>query len=61
MKNKKFRNVIYYKDYFKDFFSKQPIEVKKKIIWTLELIEDHALIPETYFKHITGTNGLYEI
>lgn len=39
----------------------QATNVKKKIIWTLELIEDLEKVPETYLKHITGTEGLYEI
>lgn len=61
MKSKKFRKVIYYKDYFRNFLRIQPIPVKKKIIWTLELIEDLEKVPETYLKHISGTEGLYEI
>jgi phage-related protein len=61
MSNKKHRKVVTYKDYFKEFLKKQPVAVKKKIIWTLELIEDLEQVPETYLKHITGTEGLYEI
>jgi phage-related protein len=61
MKSKKFRTVVYFKEYFKDFFKLQTVNVKKKIIWTLELIEDLEKVPETYLKHITGTDGLYEI
>jgi phage-related protein len=61
MNSKKFRKVIYYKNYFRDFLKEQTINVKKKIIWTLELIEDIEKIPETYLKHISGTEGLYEI
>lgn len=33
----------------------------KKIVWTLELIEDIDQVPETYLKHLTGTDGLYEV
>jgi phage-related protein len=61
MKSKKFRKVVYYKSYFKDFFKIQSVSVQKKIIWTLELIEDLEKVPQTYLKHITGTDGLYEI
>ena len=61
MENKKYRKVIYYKDYFKEFFAKQPLQIKKKIVWTIELIEDHENISEKYLKHLTGTDGLYEI
>ena len=29
--------------------------------WTLRVIEDLDRIPEIYFKHLEGTDGLYEI
>ena len=35
--------------------------MKAKIIWTFELIEEIERVPETYLKHLTGTDGLYEI
>lgn len=61
MDHKKFRTVIFYKDYFNTFFTKQRQKVKDKIIWTLRLIEEMQQIPETYLKHLEGTDGLYEI
>jgi phage-related protein len=61
MKVQKHRKVVTYKDYFKKFFKSQPIAVQKKIVWTLELLEDIKQVPETYLKHLTGTEGLYEI
>jgi hypothetical protein len=42
-----------------NFFAKQ--NKKVKIIWTLELIKDVQIVPETYLKQIQNTNGLYEI
>jgi phage-related protein len=57
----KYRTIIFYKDYFQEFFLKQRDKVRDKIIWTLELIEDIQKIPETYLKHIENTNGLYEV
>ena len=59
--NKKYRTVIFYKDYFEKFFVKQTQKVKDKIIWTFSLIEDIERVPETYLKHIESTEGLYEI
>nr|WP_246022023.1 type II toxin-antitoxin system RelE/ParE family toxin [Flavobacterium cellulosilyticum] len=53
--------MIFYKDYFEEFFVKQREKVKAKIIWTLELIEELERIPETYLKHLENTDGLYEI
>ena len=57
----KHRKIIFYRDYFSDFFVKQTDKVKDKIIWTFELIEDIQIIPETYLKHIENTEGLFEI
>ena len=55
------RQVIAYKNYFLDFYQKQPDKVQKKIEWTLNLLRVFNYIPEKYFKHIKGTKGLYEI
>jgi len=60
-KNKKHRTIVFYKDYFQKFFAKQDQKIKAKIVWTFELIEDLEKVPSTYLKHITGTDGLYEI
>jgi phage-related protein len=59
-KNKQ-RTIIFYKDYFEEFFVQQREKVKAKIIWTLELIEELERVPETYLKHLENTDGLYEI
>lgn len=59
MENK--RELFFFKDYFKDFYKEQPWKVQKKILWTLKLVETLNQIPEIYFKHLEGTEGLYEI
>ena len=58
---KKYRTIITFKNYFEDFLIKQRQKVKEKIIWTFLLIEEVQQIPETYLKHLEGTEGLYEI
>ncbi len=58
---RKYRTAIFYSDYFEKFFIEQSEKVKSKIIWTIGLIEELERIPETYFKHIESTEGLYEI
>ena len=60
-KNQKHRKIIFYKNYFQDFFDKQNKKVKAKIVWTLDLVEDLVRVPETYLQHIESTDGLYEI
>lgn len=61
VRNKKYRAIIFYKDYFQKFFIQQDQKIKAKIVWTFELIEDLEKVPSTYLKHLTGTEGLYEI
>ncbi len=56
-----YRTVITYKSYFDEFVANLHPKVKAKIIWTLKLIEELQIIPETYLKHIAGTDGLYEV
>jgi phage-related protein len=60
-KKLKYRNIVFFKNYFQDFFDKQSQKVKNKIIWTFELIEELQRVPETYLKHIENTVGLFEI
>jgi len=60
-KKKKQRTIVFYKDYFHDFFKEQKQKVKDKIIWTFDLIEELQRVPETYLKHIENTDGLFEI
>ena len=61
MSEQKIRTVFIYKDYFLEFLNKQRQKVKDKILWTIKLIETIDQIPAEYFKHLEGTNGLYEI
>ena len=57
----KVREVITYKEYFDDFFKKQPQKVRDKIIKVLDIIEQIDRIPTTYLKYIEVTNGLFEV
>ena len=59
--NLKYRKIVFYKNYFQDFFDRQTKKVKAKIIWTFDLVEDLQRVPDTYLKHIENTDGLYEI
>lgn len=55
------REVIYFKRYYVDFFDSLKPEVKKKFNWTIHLITTVERVPEKYFKHITGSSGIYEM
>ena len=58
---KKIRQIIYYKDYFKDFFNLQTDKVKIKINEVLYLITIVDRIPKKFIQHMEGTEGLYEV
>ena len=55
------REVSIYKEYFTNFYKKQSEVVRKKIDWTILLIRTMKIVPEKYLKHLTNTNGLWEI
>ncbi len=55
------RQIIYFKDYFLDFFEQQTEKVKEKIDYVLFIVTVADRIPQKFFQHLEGTNGLYEI
>lgn len=61
MSDIKLRTITIYKNYFSDFYKEQKQKVKDKILWTFRIIETQKQIPTEYFKHLEGTEGLYEI
>ena len=61
MNKKIIRQIIYYEEYYLDFFNAQKEEVRKKLNWTLQLISIQNRIPEKFFKHITGSDAIFEI
>lgn len=61
LENNKIRIIVFYKEYFQDFFSTQNERVKEKIIWTLSLIKEIERLSNHYLKYLVNTDGLYEI
>jgi phage-related protein len=55
------RKIIFHKDHFIHFYQQQDEKVKVKIQYVLELIKQVERVPEKFLKHLTGTEGLYEI
>jgi len=55
------RKIIFYKNHFIDFYQELDEKVKVKIQYVLELVKQVERVPEKFLKHLTGTNGLYEI
>lgn len=58
---KKKREIYFYKDYFNIFYENQTDKVKKKIVWTLRVIQEIDIVPEVHLKYLKNTSGLYEI
>lgn len=58
---KKEREIVFYKQYFQDFYLKQNGKVREKIGYVFRVIKTVDKIPEKFLKHIEGTTGLYEI
>ena len=59
--SEKFREVFYFKQYFRKFLGEQRKRVVRKITWTLDLIESIEVPSRQYLKKLEGTDGLYEI
>jgi phage-related protein len=55
------RQLVTYKDYFKDFKKTLPLRTLKKVYQIFLYIMTLETIPTTYLKSITGVAGLYEI
>ena len=55
------REIVYFKQYYLDFYKEQNENVKLKLNWTLDLIASIERVPGKFLKHIEGTDGIYEI
>ena len=51
----------FYDNQFLDFYQNQSDKVKEKIKYVFELVKQVEQVPEKFLKHLTGTDGLYEI
>ena len=55
------RQLIYFKNYYWDFFNAQTEKVKDKIDYVLFLVTVADRIPKKFFDQMTGYDGLFEI
>ncbi len=55
------RKIIFHNNHFIEFYQNQDDKVKTKIQYVLELIKQVDRVPEKFLKHLTETDGLYEI
>ncbi|MBM4171865.1 MAG: type II toxin-antitoxin system RelE/ParE family toxin [Ignavibacteria bacterium] len=55
------RELLFFDDYFLDFYSKQDLKTKEKIDFVLDLIRNVERVPIKFLKYLEGTDSLYEI
>ena len=55
------RKIIFYGNYFLEFYSKQDEKAKNKIDFVLDLIRNIDRVPIKFLKYLESTDGLYEI
>lgn len=55
------RQIIFYKNFFREFYDQQEEKVQEKIDFVLDLIASIERVPEKFLKHLSGTDGLYEV
>jgi len=55
------REIRFYKNHFTDFYISLDSSVQEKIEFIFKIIRTVDRIPEKFFKHIDGSDGLFEI
>ena len=55
------RQIIFHGNYFIEFYVAQIAKLQKKIEFIFKLVRTVQNVPEKYLKHLSGTDGLYEI
>ena len=55
------RKLIFYKNYFDDFYNSLSSRVKDKIDYVLFLVTVTIRVPSKFLEHVTGTDGLFEL
>ena len=55
------RELRFHKHYFHDFYNEQDEKTRAKILFILNLVLELEIVPKTYLKRISGSQGIYEI
>lgn len=55
------RKILFHGPYFAGFYVEQTENVQQKIEHVFRIIRQVQRVPEKFLKHMTGTDGLYEI
>ncbi len=57
----KIRQIVFFKEYFHEFYNAQNIKVRNKIDEVLFMMTVIERVPRKFLDHLTGTEGIYEI
>lgn len=55
------REIIFYGRHFTEFYEAQTARVQDKIDFVLRIVANTERVPAKFMKHLSGTDGLYEI
>ncbi|NQT76203.1 MAG: type II toxin-antitoxin system RelE/ParE family toxin [Bacteroidetes bacterium] len=55
------REITFYTDDFIRFYESLDLKTQRKIDFILNIIRFEKQVPKKFFKHLKGTNGIYEI
>lgn len=55
------RDIGFYENHFKDFYTKQSLVVRKKIDWTLLLVRNTRIVPAKFLKYLVNSDGIWEV
>lgn len=55
------REIQIYGDHFFTFYNRQSAKVQGKIDWTITLIQTTPIVSSKFLKHLSNTDGLWEI
>jgi phage-related protein len=55
------RKILFYGNYFLEFYSDHDDKTKQKIDFVLDLIRNIERVPSKFLKYLEGTDGLYEV
>ena len=61
MKSSYFRHIVFYGNYFEEFYNEQNPKVQLKIDEVLFLIGNLQMVPSKFLAYMIGSDGLYEI
>jgi len=55
------REIIFFENHFMDFYLQLSPKAQEKVDFVLKLITTVKQVPEKFLKHLSGTDGLFEI